>query len=569
MDPVRAEKEPQGETVRHYYQDSGVARTYDGDRFTGLAGRTLNRLEKRALLHLLQPTIARSMSSLVLDAPCGTGRVTEWLLESGFNVIGVDISGPMIDVARSRCARFGNRVRFARMDLENLALPGCSVDLVTCVRLFHHLDTEQRGRILQELGRVSRDAVVVNVSLSTPFYRWRRRLKRALRQGISRQSSTPAEIDREAGRAGLYVDSRRFVARHLSEDLFLSMRKKSAPPPVEELSASVATTLSAQGHIFVGGTEPPRAVSLRRKGGALLASLQFGYSRSIIVLKEVRSDAMIASADELLRVHQRIRVASPRLAESLPEFLGVLHERGLLVIEYVPGPTLEAALNHALLPHSRQRATDGLAATAEVLAEFHRWPAADFGVPCFPRLNRSFLPDMDAYWKASQIVAFLERRHRQAGALYEHLKPAFFDREGDRLVPYDSQPKNVVLGKKRVSFIDLDYFGGNPAISIAAFLGSLDRLGLRRPPGSFSGTSLWKRRFLESYSTESNEGVTEDLVFFYPWTLLQQQASLAASHPALSRYTARYYARRLDAFMAALETLPWDRVRRSPGLLFR
>lgn len=225
MVPVRPGHEPQSHTIKWYYQDAGVARSYDGDRFTSLAGRTLNRLERRVIARALASVAVTGRTPLVLDAPCGTGRITEWLLELGYEVMGADIAGPMLEIARSRCARFGERGTFVQTDLEKLALPDRSVDVATCVRLFHHLTTEQRGRILQELGRVSRQAVLVNVSFSSPFYRARRQLKRMLRQGISRTSSTRAEIEREATSAGLYVGSRHFVARYLSEDLFLLLRR--------------------------------------------------------------------------------------------------------------------------------------------------------------------------------------------------------------------------------------------------------------------------------------------------------------------------------------------------------
>ncbi len=157
-------QEPRSDTIKWYYQNPQVAGSYDGDRFTSLAGRTLNGLERRALAAALAETTTGGHTPLVLDAPCGTGRITEWLLELGCRVIGADIAGPMLAVARSRCARFGDRVAFVQADLEGLALPDRCVDLVTCIRLFHHITTEQRARILKELARVTRNGVIVNMS---------------------------------------------------------------------------------------------------------------------------------------------------------------------------------------------------------------------------------------------------------------------------------------------------------------------------------------------------------------------------------------------------------------------
>jgi hypothetical protein len=117
-------------------------------------------------------------------------------------------------------------VTFRRLDLDGLDLPGGCFELAACVRLFHHLGTDERARALRELARVSRKFVLVNVSLSTPFYRLRR-VKRWLGQGVSTASSTWEEVRREAAAAGLVVDAYRFVARYASEDLVLLLKKGS------------------------------------------------------------------------------------------------------------------------------------------------------------------------------------------------------------------------------------------------------------------------------------------------------------------------------------------------------
>ena len=85
--------------------------------------------------------------------------------------------------------------------------------------------------MLTELARVSRRFVLVNVSLSTPFYRWRRRLKRLLGQGVSRQSSTWRQIRAEAAAAGLRLRRKLYVKRFCSEDVVLLLTKQPDPQP--------------------------------------------------------------------------------------------------------------------------------------------------------------------------------------------------------------------------------------------------------------------------------------------------------------------------------------------------
>lgn len=212
-------------TVKDNYTDAAVARAYDKERFRSFVGQTFDRLEKRMLRKMVAAVLRECPRPKVLDVPCGTGRITEMLLDQGLSVTGGDISPAMMEVAGEKCARFGDRIQFRQLDLERLDVPDNSYDLVSCIRLFHHLDTAAREKILRELARVSRRHVLVNMSLSTPYYRARRSLKRTLRQPISTTSSTWAEIAREAEAAGLRIERRRLVLPLVSENLVVLYRK--------------------------------------------------------------------------------------------------------------------------------------------------------------------------------------------------------------------------------------------------------------------------------------------------------------------------------------------------------
>ena len=74
----------------------------------------------------------------VLDAGCGSGRVTEVLAERlpEGRVIALDMSSAMIDQALARLARFGSRVDFVVGDLlDPLAIP--TVDAILSTATFH------------------------------------------------------------------------------------------------------------------------------------------------------------------------------------------------------------------------------------------------------------------------------------------------------------------------------------------------------------------------------------------------------------------------------------------------
>jgi SAM-dependent methyltransferase len=59
----------------------------------------------------------------VLDAGCGPGLVAEALLAApgGYRILGCDLSGGMVERARARCARFGERAELVRASVRECA----------------------------------------------------------------------------------------------------------------------------------------------------------------------------------------------------------------------------------------------------------------------------------------------------------------------------------------------------------------------------------------------------------------------------------------------------------------
>ncbi len=75
----------------------------------------------------------------VLDAGCGSGRVTEMLLlrlPRG-RVVALDASPSMLDEARRRLARFGDQVRYVEADLERPLPLDEQVDAILSTATFH------------------------------------------------------------------------------------------------------------------------------------------------------------------------------------------------------------------------------------------------------------------------------------------------------------------------------------------------------------------------------------------------------------------------------------------------
>jgi SAM-dependent methyltransferase len=106
--------------------------------------------DERPLVRLLRPglfrrrrlaveTVAARSEPRVLDVGCGSGRIGEFVLEAGTaRYLGVDFAEPMIDLARTRLARFGGEAELVVADFLGLELTE-RFDVVLALGLFDYL----------------------------------------------------------------------------------------------------------------------------------------------------------------------------------------------------------------------------------------------------------------------------------------------------------------------------------------------------------------------------------------------------------------------------------------------
>lgn len=93
----------------------------------------------------------------LLDLACGTGVFLREIKRNypRLSVTGVDLSAPYLSVAKRRLAAW-SRVALAEANAEALPLADGSVDIVTCVYLFHELPRRARHAAAAEIRRVLR-----------------------------------------------------------------------------------------------------------------------------------------------------------------------------------------------------------------------------------------------------------------------------------------------------------------------------------------------------------------------------------------------------------------------------
>jgi SAM-dependent methyltransferase len=123
---------------------------WDADEFLAVGSRDVVA-HRQWLARLGLPTTWRT----ALDFGCGAGRLTQALAAHADEVIGVDVSAPMLATARSLDGT--GRCRFLLSEHPDLReVPGDSVDLLVTERVLQHLPPEVLDGYLREFVRVLR-----------------------------------------------------------------------------------------------------------------------------------------------------------------------------------------------------------------------------------------------------------------------------------------------------------------------------------------------------------------------------------------------------------------------------
>jgi SAM-dependent methyltransferase len=153
-----------------WYQEDEIAESYDEKRFSR-GGQLINQREKRAVLNAVGPVGDRE----ILEIACGTGRFTTMLAQRGAEIVGLDISEPMLQQGhqRAKTAAVADNLDYLRGDAARLPFSDNQFDTVLAMRFFHLADTPET--FLEEMRRVSRDQVffdTFNLFSTRMLYNW-------------------------------------------------------------------------------------------------------------------------------------------------------------------------------------------------------------------------------------------------------------------------------------------------------------------------------------------------------------------------------------------------------------
>ena len=117
-----------------------------------------------------QYRVSSSDPGILLDLACGTGTLTFLFEEYGYDVVGVDLSSNMLNVALDKKIQRSSRALFLQQDMTELDLYG-TVDFVVCAldSLNHITQEESLKKVFERVSLFLNPAGLFLFDVNTPY----------------------------------------------------------------------------------------------------------------------------------------------------------------------------------------------------------------------------------------------------------------------------------------------------------------------------------------------------------------------------------------------------------------
>lgn len=138
-------------------------------------GRLVKGYECELLLRMLKP----ARGEFILDAGCGTGVFTSDFLEAGAEVVGLELSRPML--GRAMVKNRGRRFLPVQGDMRNLPFGEASFDKVVSVTAIEFI--EEAKVAVEEMFRVTKPGGIIVVATLNSLSSWAHRRGEAGKKG--------------------------------------------------------------------------------------------------------------------------------------------------------------------------------------------------------------------------------------------------------------------------------------------------------------------------------------------------------------------------------------------------
>ena len=111
---------------------------------------TESALDRAVLAAFVEDVVAAGRGAPVADVGCGPGRVAALMAAAGLDVVGIDLSPTMVEVAR----RSHPSIRFEVGSLDRLPFGGASLSGAVCWYSIIHTPPDELAPVAAELARV-------------------------------------------------------------------------------------------------------------------------------------------------------------------------------------------------------------------------------------------------------------------------------------------------------------------------------------------------------------------------------------------------------------------------------
>ncbi len=214
--------------IKTGWQNNETADSYDEKRFSNVFGKISDSLDKLSIKRALSKI---DKTGAILDLPCGTGRVMNYLYNAGYkNITGADISEQMLSVAKKKMANH-QEVSFHKTEAENTKFPNNHFDAILSVRFMGHLPKETRIEILREFRRLCAGPIVIEYPIKNQFSHGLKSLLSSLtmRDRLPNQwewyDLSKKELEEELREAGLRINTMIKKLPFLSESIYVIAKK--------------------------------------------------------------------------------------------------------------------------------------------------------------------------------------------------------------------------------------------------------------------------------------------------------------------------------------------------------
>lgn len=169
LDPIPQ----QGQQSQQQVAQPGGARKYTGATAQGYDAKRETSAKWVAEQQIIEDMLSDlPRGSVILDAPCGTGRFFDFYAQKEFVVGALDTSADMIALAAQKITDPNSLIdgkrqwSFAQGDVRNTDLPEGYVDASVMVRLTRWLEPEECQAAFRELQRVTRGRIILTARVA-------------------------------------------------------------------------------------------------------------------------------------------------------------------------------------------------------------------------------------------------------------------------------------------------------------------------------------------------------------------------------------------------------------------